>query len=337
MKRKSIFSAILLVCTAWAAHTGSTGPAQQMAATSSHHSSSKSASTQNPNSDQQMSAHQTLEPEMRQGFWGTINPFARKKYVRRRLSPIRNRVNELDDLTAANAKAIKDVDARAQESIRQATAKADRADQHAIDAGNRAQQANQAALQASHRLNTVEQVVVNIDQYQLAAQIELRLRPGQTVLSARAKQALDVIAWNLKDQKGYIIEVQGFSSQPGQAGIESSQAMANRVLRYLVEKNNVPVYRIFTMGLGNAKLPGTESSNANPAHGDRIDISLLKNNVDQLAMANQPAGEMGATAGTQGSDPGPQSSSTQPAPPQRLSNNAHLTAPATSEPPQPHQ
>ena len=63
---------------------------------------------------------------MRQGFWGTINPFARKKYVRRRLSPIRNRVNELDDLTAANAKAIKDVDARAQESIRQATAKADR-------------------------------------------------------------------------------------------------------------------------------------------------------------------------------------------------------------------
>jgi hypothetical protein len=153
----------------------------------------------------------------------------------------------------------------------------------------------------------------------------------------RAKQALDVIAWNLKDQKGYIIEVQGFSFQPGQAGIESSQAMANRVLRYLVEKNNVPVYRIFTMGLGNAKLPGTESSNANPAHGDRIDISLLKNNVDQLAMANRPAGEMGATAGTQGSDSGPQSSSTQPAPPQRPSNNAHLTAPATSEPPQPHQ
>src|ERR1022692_530598 len=191
MKRKSIFSAILLVCTAWAAHTGSTGPAQQTAATSSH-SSSKSASTQNPNSDQQMSAHQTLEPEMRQDFWGTINPFARKKYVRRRLSPIRNRVNELDDLTAANAKAIKDVDARAQEGIRQATAKADRADQHAIDAGNRAQQANQAALQASHRLNTVEQVVVNIDQYQLGAQIDLigltsmRLTPA-TALSRRTR------------------------------------------------------------------------------------------------------------------------------------------------------
>jgi hypothetical protein len=83
---------------------------------------------------------------------------------------------------------------------------------------------------------------------------------------------------------------------------------------------------------------GFDSSNANPAHGDRIDISLLKNNVDQLAMANQPAGEVGATAGTQGSDSGPQSSSTQPAPPQRQSNNPHLkSAPATSEPPQPHQ
>ncbi len=60
-------------------------------------------------------------------------------------APIRNRVNELDDLTAANAKQIKDVDARAQEGISMADAKASQADQHAIEAGNRAQQANQTA------------------------------------------------------------------------------------------------------------------------------------------------------------------------------------------------
>ena len=71
-----------------------------------------------------MSARQPLQPDTREGFWGKINPFARKKYVQRQLSPIRNRVNELDDLTAANAKQIKDVDARAQEGIRQAAAKA---------------------------------------------------------------------------------------------------------------------------------------------------------------------------------------------------------------------
>ena len=206
-----------------------------------------------------------LQPDTREGFWGKLNPFARKKYVQRQLSPIRNRVNELDDLTAANAKQIKDVDARAQEGIRQADAKATQADQHAIDAGNSAQQANQTALQASNRLNTVEQVVGNIDQYQPATQTEIRFRSGQTTLSPKAKQALDDMTANLKDQKGYIIEVQGFSTSGGQAGVQSSQAMANSVVRYLVEKNEVPVYRIFVMGMGNAKLPVADSDNATGA------------------------------------------------------------------------
>ncbi len=65
---------------------------------------------------------------------------------------------------------------------------------------------------------------------------------------------------NLKDQKGYIIEVQGFSTGAGQAGMQSSQAMANSVVRYLVEKNDIPVYRIFVMGMGNAKLPAAEGN-----------------------------------------------------------------------------
>src|SRR5208283_4425384 len=124
-------------------------------------------------SDQDMSARQPLEPE-RQGFWGKMNPFARKKYVQKQLTPIRDRVNELDDLTAANAKQIKDVDARAQEGIRQASAQASAADQHAVEAGNRAQQANQTAVHASNRLNTVEQVVGNLDQYHPATQTEIR-------------------------------------------------------------------------------------------------------------------------------------------------------------------
>jgi outer membrane protein OmpA-like peptidoglycan-associated protein len=215
-------------------------------------------------------------------------------------------VNELDDLTAANTKEIKDVDARAQEGIRQADAKASQADQHAVDAGNRAQQANQTALQASNHINTVEHVVGNIDQYQPATQTEIRFRSGQSVLSAKAKQALDDMTINLKDQKGYIVEVQGFSASAGQAGMSSSQAMANSVVRYLVEKNNVPVYRIFVMGLGNAKLPTSDDSATRP-HGNRVEVSLLKNDVDQLASASQPNGMSSSSGYTQ-----PSSSAHQP-------------------------
>src|SRR5215475_1096528 len=68
-----------------------------------------------------------LHPETHEGFWGRINPFARKKYVQRQTQPIRDRVNELDELTAANTKTIKDTDARAQQGIQMASAKANEA------------------------------------------------------------------------------------------------------------------------------------------------------------------------------------------------------------------
>src|SRR5206468_2808815 len=130
------------------------------------------------------------------------------------------------------------------------SAPAAQADQHAIDAGNKAQMAQQTATQANTRLTTVEQVVGNIDQYKAANQTEIRFRPGQTVLSKNAKAALDDMATPLKNQRGYIIEVQGFSSGRGTAAIQTSQKMADSVVRYLVLNHEIPVYRIYVVGMG---------------------------------------------------------------------------------------
>ena len=334
MKISMLFTlplAAALVLPAVAQQTTS-GDSQQPAAASatstakSSQSSSQSAQTApDANSDQNMSARQPLQPEVREGFWGKMNPFARKKYVQRQLTPVRDRVNELDDLTAANARQIKDVDARAQEGIRQADAKATLADQHAVEAENRAQHANDTATQASNRLNTVEQVVGNIDQYQPATQTEIRFRSGQTVLSSKDRQALDDMTADLKDQKGYIIEVQGFSRGAGQAGIQSSQAMANSVVRYLVEKNEIPVYRVFVMGMGNAKLPAEDGSTARA--GNRVEISLMKNNVDQLASSVQPNGEVSADMGAENSGYLDQTSHRQSAPMQQQPSAAANNTP----------
>jgi outer membrane protein OmpA-like peptidoglycan-associated protein len=231
-----------------------------------------------------------LQPDTHEGFWGKINPFARKKYVQRQTAPIRDRVNELDELTSSNTKAIKDTDARATEGIRLASAKANEADQHAIDAGNKAMAANQTATQANTRLTTVEQVVGNIDQYKASTQTEIRFRPGQSALSTNAKSALDEMATPLKDQRGYIIEVQGFSSGRGQTAIATSQKMADSVVRYLVLNHEIPVYRIFVVGMGNAPVP-TDAQDAKAKHvsGGRVEISLLKNDVEQLSANAAPA------------------------------------------------
>jgi outer membrane protein OmpA-like peptidoglycan-associated protein len=289
--------------------------------------------------DQNTQARQPLTYERHEGFWGKINPFARKKYVQRQLGPVRDRVNELDQLTAENAKAIRDVDSRAQQGIQMANNKATEADMHAVDAGNRAQAAQQTASQASTRLTTVEQVVNNIDQYKAVTQTEIRFRPGQTALSKKAKDALDDMASGLKDQKGYILEIQGFSAGRGQAAIESSQRMADAVRRYLVINNDIPVYRVHVLGLGSAQLPTADGSTPKRVRGARVEVSLLKNDLEQLSSAPPiSTGSSSYSTSSQGGMSGAATQTQQPSytpPPNNGpagNMNAPSSAPATAQP-----
>ncbi len=291
MKTRTLLGLVLCVMLAlpvFAQDNSTQNSNSQPAATSSSQSSTSQSAATNA------SGKQPLQPEAREGFWGRVNPFARKKYVQRQTEPIRDRVNELDELTAANTKQIKDVDSRAQQGIQMASAKAAEADMHAVDAGNKAQAAQQTADKASTRLNTVEQVVTNIDQYQPSTQTEIRFKPGQTVLSKNAKEALDEMATPLKDQRGYVVEVQGFSSGHGQVAIASSQKMAESVVRYLVLNHDIPVYRIYLVGMGNAPAPATTAEGTEKPKriiGGRVEVSLLKNNLEQLASTNSTAGQ----------------------------------------------
>jgi len=269
--------AAVLVIPALAQNTSSTQPAATPA-TSTDNATGKAP----------------LAPAPREGFWGRVNPFARKNYVKRQTEPIRDRVNELDELTSANSKQIKDTDARAQAGIKMASDKADAADQHAVDAGNKATMAQQSAQQVTTRVQTVETVVGNIDQYKAQNQTEILFRPGQTVLSKNAKDALDQMATGVKGQRGYIIEVQGFSSGKGQAAITTSQKMAESVVRYLVLNHEIPVYRIYLVGMGNAPLPADDATaKTKRVSGGRVEISLLKNDLEQLS-ANTGAPTTGA-------------------------------------------
>jgi len=284
--KKSLIALLVagaLAIPAFAQQTQSTTPAQGTTQAAPAPTKADAATGKDP-----------LQPDTKEGFWGKLNPFARKKYVQRQTAPIRDRVNELDELTAANGKMIKDVDSRAQAGIQLASNKANEADQHAIDAGNRANAAQQTATAATTRLTTVEQVVGNIDQYTPSTQTEIRFKAGQTVLSKAAKDALDEMATPLKSQRGYIVEVQGFSSGKGQTAIQNSQKMAESVVRYLVLNHDIPVYRIYLVGMGNAPQQATTSDGKTKrTTGGRVELSLLKNNLDQLASSSPNAAPQG--------------------------------------------
>src|SRR5207237_5054654 len=70
---------------------------------------------------------------------------ASKKYVRNEVTPIVNKTNELDDLTAKNSRDIKDVDARAQQGIQQVTQKTTEVEQKTQAAAQQASQAQELA------------------------------------------------------------------------------------------------------------------------------------------------------------------------------------------------
>lgn len=213
-----------------------------------------------------------LESQSKEGFWGHMNPLARKKWVHRQVDPIKDRTNELDQLQSKNANDIRDVDSRATAGINKAQSAADLADQHAADASNRANAAQQTATTASSRTTSLNNTVSNLDQYQEIASTSVPFVSGRTTLGPKAKAELDDVAAKLANEKGYIVEVQGYS----RGGVQTSQAMADAVVRYLVTEHQVPVYRIYRTGLG--------KNTAKPVDGEKavtngVRVTLLHNSL----------------------------------------------------------
>jgi outer membrane protein OmpA-like peptidoglycan-associated protein len=233
-----------------------------------------------------------LQTQSKEGFWGHLNPMARKKWVNRQVQPIKDRLNELDELSATNARDIKDVDARAQAGIAKANDAAQLADQHATTAGNTANQAQQTAQQADNQTTQIGTAVSNLDQYQTVTQVEIRFRSGHTLLAANSKDALDQLVSQLQGQRGYLIEVQGYSPLHGQTGIAASHRMAEAVTRYLVTEHQVPLYKIHEIGLGNAALTATDASTTR-RHGSIVEVTLMHNSLSTLSASNQGASNTG--------------------------------------------
>ncbi len=234
-----------------------------------------------------------LEQQSKEGFWGHVNPLARKKWVKRQLDPIRDRTNELDQLQSKNRSDIHDVDARATAGISKANASAALADQHAQDAANRANSANGVATDASNRTTTLNGTVQNLDQYQQVSAVTVPFAAGHLTLGKTAKSDLDDVASKLAAEKGYIIEVQGYSA----SGVKASQDMADSVVRYLVTEHQVPIFRIYKSGLG--KQTATAATATDP------DAKPIRNGVRVTLLHNSLA-SMGA--GTTASNASPASS-----------------------------
>ncbi len=222
--------------------------------TSAPAAQSAPAADQTSTSAPSTTASQPIQ-EQKEGFWGRVNPMARKKWVKKRLDPINDRLTELDQVNAKNATDIKDVDARATAGIKKAQDSADAANQAATAAGDQAKKANDTAVAATGRIDSVNTEVSGLDTYKPISEVEVPFRRGSAELSQDSKSKLDDIAKSLQGHTGYIIEIEARSPAAGSAGIASAQREAEAVKRYLVSEHDVPVYRMHAVALGNVPMP----------------------------------------------------------------------------------
>jgi outer membrane protein OmpA-like peptidoglycan-associated protein len=180
---------------------------------------------------------------------------ASKNYVRQETTPLINKTNELDDLTAKNTNAIKDVDARAQAGIQQVTAKASEVDQKAQAAADQAGQAQTQADNAVHRVDSLSNTVANLDNYRVVTETAVQFGFDKDNLTKASKEALDQLATNVPNAKGYIIAVEGGTDSTGDADYNYalSQRRADAVVQYLASQHSIPAHKIYLIGLGKDK------------------------------------------------------------------------------------
>jgi OmpA-OmpF porin, OOP family len=215
---------------------------------------------------------------------------ASKNWVKSQTAPIVDHTGKLEDQTAANGRAIKDTDERAQAGIKQAQTSADSANQNAQNAGKSAQDAETAANDAVHRADSLDSVVKGLDNYKPLANVTVNFGFDKAVLTKDDKEQLDNFAGQLNTAKSYILEVTGGTDSTGSAqyNYELSNRRADAVVQYLASKYNIPAHRFYLIGIGKDQEVAPNDTADGRKQNRRVQVQLLSNMSGDQAPAAAP-------------------------------------------------
>jgi outer membrane protein OmpA-like peptidoglycan-associated protein len=215
-----------------------------------------------------------------------------KNYVRSQTTPVINKTNELDDQTAANNRALQNLDQKTQAGIGQAQSSATAAQQAAAGASQSATQAQQAAQEAVNRADSLASLVANLDSYQKLSDISVNFGFNKAELTPKAKAALDELGPLLAGQKSYILQLTGGTDSVGSAeyNYELSDRRAQAVVQYLASKYGVPAHRFYLIGLGKDQAVAPNASASGRAKNRRVEVQLLSNQTGAPVRAPGTAG-----------------------------------------------
>jgi outer membrane protein OmpA-like peptidoglycan-associated protein len=142
-----------------------------------------------------------------------------------------------------------------------------------------ADQALAAAKANSAEIQTTNDRISAIDNYEAKQNIAVNFKVNSAVLSDEAKAALDEIATQAKNEKGYLIQVTGYASADGTDAKNRalSERRADAVKRYLAE-HDIPLHRMINpFGFGELKPVAENNTREGRKQNRRVEVAILVN------------------------------------------------------------
>ena len=213
---------------------------------------------------------------------------ATKKFVRTSVGEVNDKVDSLgrsvektEERTRKNEGRISEVDQKAQaaaQAAQQAHNAATTANSAAVSANSAAVSASGAAAEAGSKVDTLDKASRRLVFEVVLSEDSGNFTFGKTALPAEAKQQLDALITQIKqDPKNIYLEIEGHTDNVGPAEINNRIGLerAEAVKRYFYEQYQVPLHKMSVLSYGKEKPVAPNKTKAGRAQNRRVVIKVL--------------------------------------------------------------
>jgi peptidoglycan-associated lipoprotein len=206
---------------------------------------------------------------------------ATKKFVRQNVGEVNEKVDsmgrsleETQERTRKNEGRITEVDAKAAAAGQSARA----ANDAAVAANSAAAAAAKVGTEASSKVDTIDRASKRLVYEVVLSEDQGNFKFGKTMLADEAKQKLDEMVAQMKqDPKNIYLEIEGHTDSIGApaANEKIGLARAEAVKRYLYEQYQIPLHKMNVISYGKDKPIAPNKTKAGRAQNRRVVIKVL--------------------------------------------------------------
>ena len=206
---------------------------------------------------------------------------ATKKFVRQNVGEVNEKVDsmgrsleETQERTRKNEGRITEVDAKAAAAGQSARA----ANDAAVAANSAAAAAAKVGTEASSKVDTIDKASKRLVYEVVLSEDQGNFKFGKTALPDEAKQKLDEMVAQMKqDPKNIYLEIEGHTDSIGAPATNEKigLARAEAVKRYLYEQYQIPLHKMNVISYGKDKPIAPNKTKAGRAQNRRVVIKVL--------------------------------------------------------------